>query len=71
MAKNKDKEIKVSFCPKCKSYDVKYIFGLRNLFGTIPKMKCGKCGLESIGFPILVISEKALAKSKKSREKKK
>ena len=55
-------EVKVWFCPKCKSHDVKYVFGLGNLFGVIPKMKCGKCGLEMPSFPILVVDKKTLAK---------
>jgi len=71
MAKDKDKKIKVSFCPKCKSYEVKYVFGLGNLFGVIPRMKCGKCGLEALSFPILVIDKKDLTKPKNSRKNKK
>jgi len=66
-----DKQIKVSFCPKCKSRDVKYVFGLGNIFGIIPKMKCGKCGLEMPSFPLLVTSKKLLAASDKSKGKKK
>ena len=54
-----DKQIRVSFCPSCKSRDVKYVFGLGNLFGVVPKQKCGKCG--AIGpFPLLVTSKKLL-----------
>jgi len=70
-----EKPIKVSFCPKCKSRDVKYVFGVWNLFGAIPKMRCGKCGLESPTFPLLVTNKKLLAAfdkaKKKSRRKKK
>ena len=55
-----DKEIRVSFCPKCKSRDVRYVFGVWNLFGVIPKMRCGKCGIEMSSFPILVTSKKKL-----------
>ncbi len=69
--KNSDeKTIRVSFCPKCKSRDVKYVFGLGNLFGVIPKMKCGKCGLESISFPVLVTTKKLLEASNKAKVKK-
>jgi len=64
-------EIKVRFCPKCKSTDVKYVFGLWNLFGAIPKMKCGKCGVEMSSFPLLVTTKKLLAASEKSKIKKK
>jgi hypothetical protein len=69
-----DKTIKVSFCPRCKSSDVKYVFGLWNLFGAIPKMRCGKCGIEMPSFPLLITSKKLLAASdngKKTRRKKK
>jgi len=73
MAKVSDKErqIKVSFCPKCKSRDIKYVFGFGNLFGIIPKMRCGKCGNEMPSFPLLVTSKKLLAASEKSRKSKK
>lgn len=54
MASEKNKKIEVYFCPKCESVDVKYIFGLGNIFGMVPKQKCGECGLESSIFPILV-----------------
>jgi hypothetical protein len=66
-----DKQIKVSFCPKCKSRDIKYVFGVWNLFGAIPKMKCGKCGLEAPTFPLLVTSKRLLANGKKTGGKKK
>lgn len=67
------KEIKVSFCPKCKSRDVKYTFGLANLYGVIPKMKCEGCGMEMSSFPILVTTKEKLEKSikEKFRRKKK
>ena len=67
---NKGKEISVSFCPSCKSRDVKYVFGLGNLFGVMPKMKCGDCGFECQSFPILTISEKDLKKAVKKVKKK-
>lgn len=60
MAGKCEKEIKISFCPKCKSRDVKYVFELGNLFGVIPKMKCGKCGFDSVSFPVLTINEEEL-----------
>ncbi len=49
-----EKPLKVYFCPKCKSFDVKYTFGFGNLFGVIPKMKCDKCGFSAPVFPQLV-----------------
>jgi len=52
-------EIKVSFCPDCKSYDVKYVFGFGNLFGVVPKMRCGGCGRTGV-FPILVVDKSKL-----------
>jgi hypothetical protein len=42
---------------------VKYVFGFGNLFGVIPKMKCGDCGFECQSFPILTVSEKNLKKA--------
>ncbi len=64
----KDK-IKVSFCPKCKSYNVKYVFELGNLFGVVPKMRCGECRFEMQNFPILITSKKALMSSNKAKKK--
>ena len=57
------KEIRVSFCPKCKSRDVRYVFGLGNLFGIMPKMRCGECGFSNPSFPVLVTNEKLLRAS--------
>ena len=64
-----DKEIRVTFCPKCKSSDVKYVFGIGNLFGVIPKMKCSGCGNEMVSFPVLVTTKKLLAASNKHKKK--
>lgn len=65
----KDKKIKVFFCPKCKSKEVGYVFRFGNVFGLLPKMKCKKCGFDSVGgFPILVISESRLNKMSKSKK---
>jgi len=58
----KKNEIKVSFCPKCKSRDVRYTFELGNLFGIIPKMKCFKCGYTNMVFPILVVDKNKMRK---------
>ena len=70
MAKVNDDEkpIKVSFCPKCKSRNVKYVFGVWNLFGAIPKMRCEKCGTEMPSFPILVTNKKLLSASNKKKK---
>jgi hypothetical protein len=57
------KDVRVSFCPGCKSRSVKYVFGLGNLFGVIPKMRCGDCGLELASFPVLVTTDKKLRKT--------
>jgi len=62
-----EKTIRVSFCPKCKSRNVKYVFGLWNLFGAIPKMRCEKCGNEAVTFPVLVTNKKLLAESGNAR----
>ncbi|MDH3353363.1 MAG: hypothetical protein OEL87_02860 [Nanoarchaeota archaeon] len=63
-----DRQIKVSFCPKCKSRDVKHVFELGNLFGILPKMRCKKCGNEMVVFPVLVTSKKILEESEKSKK---
>jgi len=70
MASKNDNEIKVSFCPKCKSNDVKYVFGIGNLFGVIPKMRCNDCGNEMSSFPVLVTSKKMLSEFDKTKKKK-
>lgn len=74
MKKRQAKRISVSFCPKCKSRDVKYVFGFGNLFGVIPKMRCGDCGFESASFPVLVTTDEKLketiAKMKRKVKKK-
>ena len=57
-------EIKVSFCPACKSYDVRYTFGFGNLFGVMPKMKCSECGYTNVSFPILVVDKSKLEKKR-------
>ena len=57
-----DRKVKISFCPKCKSTNVKYVFEVRNLFGVMPKMRCGKCGCEMPSFPILVSDKKNKSK---------
>jgi len=65
------KVIKISFCPKCKSRDVKYVFEFKNIFGVLPKMRCRKCGMEMPSFPLLVTSKKLLAASRKGKGGKK
>jgi ribosomal protein L37AE/L43A len=57
-----EKNIKVYFCPSCKSKEVRYIFGIRNLFGIVPQMRCKKCGFAGMTFPILVVAEEKLKK---------
>ena len=64
---DKDKKIKVYFCPKCKSKDVGYMFNFRSAFGIIPRMRCNKCKFESIGFPQLVVSESKLKQMEKKK----
>lgn len=66
----KVRTLKIFFCPKCKSKDVGYIFALRNIFGVIPKMRCKKCGFESMGFPLLVVDKEKLNKKNKKYGKK-
>ena len=63
--KEKDKQVKAYFCPKCKSMDVGYTFQLRNLFGLIPTMQCKKCHYKAPIFPLLVVSKSKLRKKRK------
>ena len=65
----KEKTLKIYFCPKCKSKDVGFIFTFRNIFGIIPKMKCKKCGFESIVFPQITLSKEQQAKLEKKKKK--
>lgn len=67
----KDKEIRVYFCPRCKSTSIRYIFGFGNVFGVIPRQKCQNCGLEAPAFPILVTSSEKLARESKRKIKSK
>jgi hypothetical protein len=61
-AEENGKKIKVYFCPKCRSKNVGYIFGMKNVFGIIPKMKCKKCKFEAMTFPLLVVSQEKIKK---------
>ncbi len=69
MAKENDKKIRVSFCPKCKSWNIRHIFKLKTLFGVLPRMKCTDCGYEMTVFPILVTTKKILEKSAKDKNR--
>lgn len=62
------KTIKAYFCPKCKSVEVKYVFGLGNLFGVVPQIKCDKCGFSAVGFPMVVTNKKELAKKRVTKK---
>lgn len=67
-----DEKVEVYVCPRCQSVDVGYHFGLKNLFGVIPKMKCKNCNFISTVFPKWVIDkEKLTGESKKSNLKNK
>jgi len=68
MKKKKDKKISVRFCPRCRSFKVRYIHGLGNIFGVIPMQQCMDCGFKAPVFPILETTESAL--KKKARRKK-
>ena len=63
-----NEEVRVYFCPECKSTDVRYVFGLMNLFGTIPTQECKKCNLRSSTFPIL-IAKKAVLEQREEEKK--
>ena len=64
------KDVRGSFCPKCKSTNVGYVFGLGNLFGVMPKMKCDDCGFDAQAFPILVTTDEKLKKTVAEMKKK-
>ena len=64
MPKEKNKIIKLYFCPECKSKEVGYIFELHNIFGIIPRMRCRKCKREGF-FPIMVVDLNKLNKNEK------
>lgn len=63
----KDKTIKLYFCPECKSKEVGYIFELHNIFGIIPRMRCKSCKREGF-FPIMVVDIKSLNKLNKNKK---
>ena len=65
------KDLRVYFCPKCKSEQVGYVFRFGNAFGIIPQMECRKCNFSSSIFPQWVIGQEKLDKlNKKKRSKK-
>jgi len=65
-----NKEVKVYFCPRCKSPDVRFIFSWKNLVGILPRQKCFKCNFEAFGFPQIVISQKKLDELEKKMKSK-
>jgi Zn ribbon nucleic-acid-binding protein len=68
-SKYKEKEIKIYFCPRCRSNNVRFIFGVGNIFGIIPKQKCFKCGFEMHNFPILVTTKTRLEEASQKKRK--
>ena len=58
------KEVKFYICPKCKSTNVRYVFGFGNIFGILPKMRCGNCKLTGM-FPLIVMDKNKLNKMNK------
>ena len=66
----KKNKIKIRFCPKCKSTNVKFVFGLKNIFGIIPKMECQDCKYYAVDFPIIEVSKEELNKINKKRKNK-
>ncbi len=65
-----EKPIRVRFCPNCKSTNVKFVFELKNLFGLVPRIRCAKCGNQSVDFPILIVDKKNLEKKKTTKQTK-
>jgi len=47
---------------------VKYVFGLMNLFGTIPMKECGNCNVRAPTFPML-IAKKSVLEEMENRKK--
>lgn len=68
-------KIEVHVCPRCQSVNVGYSFGLKNIFGVIPRMKCKDCGFSGMTFPKWIIKKDKLTNEHKpvdmSKEKKK
>lgn len=60
--KTKTKQLKVYFCPKCRNFNVGFVFGMRNLMGILPKIKCKKCGFSAGMFPLMVVDKDKLDK---------
>lgn len=60
-----EKDIRIYFCPNCKSHNVRYVFELGNLFGIIPKMKCFDCDFSAPTFPVLVTNKRKIEEAKK------
>ena len=69
------KLVKIYFCPICQSTNVRFHFGLKNLFGVIPQMKCFDCDFVAPTFPQFVELPKKKVKKrgsvKNSKTKKK
>jgi len=66
-----NKEIKLYFCPKCRSKNVAGVFSLRNAFGMFPRWKCKSCGFEAMTFPIMVFDPGKFKENKNKLNKKK
>jgi hypothetical protein len=65
------KKVEVSVCPRCQSVNVGYMFGIQNLFGVIPRMRCKKCNFRAMSFPLWKIDKNKLSGNAKIRRKKK
>ena len=52
-------QVKFYICSNCKSTNVRYIFGFGNIFGILPKMRCGSCKTEGL-FPLIVMDKDKL-----------
>jgi len=67
--KEKERTLKVYFCPSCKSEQVGYVFRLGNAFGVIPKMECKQCKYSAPIFPQWVVGQKKLNELNKKVKK--
>ena len=64
------KLIKLYFCPKCRSHNVRFVFEFGNVFGLIPRMKCFNCNFVAPVFPTVVTTKRKIMEAGKKIKKK-
>jgi len=65
---SKDEKVSVMFCPSCKSFNVGYTFGLKNIFGVIPKTVCRDCSFSAPSFPVLETTKKNISRHRRPKK---